>query len=130
MIMHPCPISPGKALLAVSLAAVLLSAAPTQAPDLRILAPADGATTQGPDVTVRLEVEGVELGGRSRNGAYALLTLDDLPPVKSYSPRFTFRGVGAGEHRLRVELQRAEGGAFDPPVVDSVVFRVTGAGRF
>lgn len=112
----------------VAALAALPAAVPAQSPEVRILAPAEGSTVAGPDLTVRLEVEGVVLGGRSRNGAYALMTLDDLPPVKSYSPRFTFRGVSDGEHRLRVELRRAEGGTFDPAVVATASFRVGGRG--
>jgi hypothetical protein len=125
---RPPSIRSVRGLLTAVAAAALLAAAPAQSPALRILAPADGATVQGPDLTVRLEVEGVELGGRSRNGAYALMTLDELPPVKSYSPRFTFRGVDTGEHRLQVELRRAEGGAFDPPVVATAEFRIADSG--
>lgn len=114
-------------MLAAALAA-LLATAPAQSPEVTIVAPAEGATVAGPDLTVRLEVEGVVLGGRARNGAYALMTLDEMPPVKSYSSRFTFRGVSDGPHLLRVELRRAEGGTFDPPVVATASFRV-GDGR-
>ena len=114
----------------IVLALCLVAAASTQAPELRIVAPAEGATVMGPNVTVLLEVEGVVLGGRARNGAYALLTLDEMPPVKSYSPRFTFRGVAGGSHRLQVELRRAEGGTFDPPVKGSASFQVDGARGF
>jgi len=117
-------------LLAAIAFLALTGAASPQSPTLTIVAPAEGDTVTGPDVTVRLEVDGAVLGGRARNGAHALLALDDLPPVKSYSPRFTFRGVSSGAHTLVVELRRSEGGEFDPPVRESVDFRVgAGGGR-
>ncbi|NIR59150.1 MAG: hypothetical protein GWO02_06350, partial [Gammaproteobacteria bacterium] len=72
-----------------------------------------------------LEATGVELGSRGRNGAHVLLFLDELPAMKSYAERFTFRGVAPGPHRLRAELRRADGAAFDPPVTAQVEFRVT-----
>jgi hypothetical protein len=103
---------------------LLIGATIVQAPALQVIEPTDGSTVRGSEITVRLQVEGVVLGGRTRNGAYALLTLDEMPPVKSYSPRFTFRGVPPGEHRLRVELRRAEGGEFDPPVLSEIQFTV------
>lgn len=95
-----------------------------QAPSLQIVEPADGATVPGPDVTVRLDVTGVELGGEDRRGAHVLLRMDRMPPVKSFADRFTFRALPTGPHRLRAELRRSDGSAFDPPVVDDVRFAI------
>lgn len=100
--------------------------------EVRIVRPQADATVQGTEVTVELEVEGVVLGGRARNGAYALLTLDDLPPVKSFSRRFTFRGVEGGDHLLVVELRRADGTRFEPAASARVRFTTAsprGGGR-
>lgn len=98
---------------------------PAQQPAaVRLLAPAAGETLAGPDVAVLLETEGVVLGGRASDGAYALLSLDGSPAVKSYSHRFTFRNVVAGEHSLRVELRRNDGAPFSPPAQATVRFRL------
>lgn len=125
----PTPFALTHTLVAALVGVALTGASAPQSPTLRVVAPAAGASFTGPDVTVRLEVDGAVLGGRARNGAHALLALDDLPPVKSYSPRFTFRGVSDGTHTLVVELRRAEGGEFDPPVRESVEFRVGAGGE-
>lgn len=110
------------ALLSIPAAAV--GAHGSQSPTVRILQPEPAAVLAGPDVTVRVQAEGVEIGSRGRNGALVLLKLDDLPAMKSYAEQFTFRGVAAGAHRVRAELRRPDGGAFDPPVHAEVAFRV------
>ncbi len=97
-----------------------------RSPELTIIEPEPDATVSGPDLTIRVRVSNVELGGRARNGAYVLLRLDDLPPMKSYAARFTFRGVAAGEHRLAAELRRADGAPFEPAATASVQFRIAG----
>lgn len=89
---------------------------------VRIVLPQADATIQGTDLVVELEVDGVVLGGRARNCAYALLSLDDVPPVKSFSRRFTFRRVEPGSHRLSVELRRPDGTRFEPEARASVRF--------
>lgn len=119
----------------VCLAALVLGALSTagalesQAPSLEIAEPVEGAAVAGPDVVVLLEATGVQIGNRGRNGAHVLLFLDEFPAMKSYAERFTFRGVADGVHRLRAELRRPDGAAFDPPVVAEVEFRVAGSNR-
>lgn len=98
-------------------------AAGTSQAALRIVRPEPDQTIAGGNVVVEIEVEGVVLGGRTRNGAYALLTLDDMPPVKSLAPRFTFRNVPAGEHLVLAELRRPDGSRFEPEVEVRVRFR-------
>jgi len=112
--------------LAVSMALVAgaLPVRAAQTPSVRILEPANDSTVAGPDVRVRLEADGVELGSRGRSGAHVLLRLDEMPAMKSYAERFTFRGVAAGTHRLRVELRRPDGGGFEPAVTASIEFTV------
>lgn len=111
--------------VAVGLLATLPAAGRQRLPELSIQQPEPGSTVNGSDLTVLVQVANVELGGRERNGAYVLLRLDDLPPMKSYAARFTFRGVAPGEHELVAELRRADGAAFAPPVTASVEFRMT-----
>ncbi len=100
----------------------------SQAPSVKILEPASDSTVVGPNLRVRVEAEGVELGSRGRNGAHVLLRLDDMPAMKSYAERFTFRGVADGTHRLQVELRRPDGGGFEPAVTADVEFTVTAPG--
>jgi len=113
-------------------AAVLVVLAPGahagQGPSVEILEPPVDAAVAGPDVRVRVEASGVGLGRRGRNGAHVLLQLDDMPAMKSYAERFTFRSVGDGEHRLEVELRRPDGAAFEPAVTASTTFTVASTG--
>ena len=111
----------------VALLAGTLPAYASQTPSVKILEPAENSSVAGPDVPIRLEAEGVELGSRGRNGAHVLLRLDEMPAMKSYAERFTFRGVAPGTHRLHVELRRPDGGGFEPAVTASVEFTVTAA---
>ena len=94
-------------------------------PLVRVLSPVQDAQVAGPDVEVRMEVEGVTLSPRrSRMGAYVLLRLDNAPPVKTFTNNFTYKGVSAGSHTLRVELRRNDDTSFDPPVRTQVRFAV------
>ena len=122
-------LSAGACLAAILAAALTVQAVGPQAPTLKIVEPGDGASVTGGDVALLLEATGVQIGSRGRNGAHVLLFLDELPAMKSYAERFTFRGVAAGPHRLRAELRRPDGAAFDPPVVAQVEFRVTDSTR-
>jgi hypothetical protein len=111
-------------LLAVmGLATLGLSQAPN--PGVQILSPENDAVVQGPDVVVKMRVQGVQLTPRrSGNGAYLMLRMDDSPPVKGYSDTFTYRDVPAGNHVVRVELRRADGTVFNPPLRTQVRFSV------
>ena len=100
-----------------------------QEPSLRIAQPEAGATIAGPNVRVVLTATGVILGGSDRSGGYVLLGVDDLPPVRCYSDRFTFQGIEVGEHRLRAELRHPDGRPFEPPVASEVVFTVAAGAR-
>jgi len=96
-----------------------------QQPQVSVLSPMQDAQMTGPDVEVQMEVEGVTLSPRrSRMGAYILLRLDNAPPVKTFTDSFTYKGVGAGNHTLRVELRRNDDTSFDPPVRTQVRFSV------
>lgn len=96
-----------------------------QQPSLRVLSPENGATVGGPNVELRMDVRGVELTPReSSNSAYVQLKLDELPPVKSYTDTFTFQGVAAGNHMVRIELRRGDGSQLNPPVRAQVRFSV------
>ncbi len=119
-----------RALIVVIVVSLVSSAAAQdQGPSLRILSPEDGATVQGSNVELRIRVTGVELSPRqASNTAYALLRLDDAPPLKAYADTFTFRDVAAGNHVVRVELRRSDGSAFQPALRSQVRFAVR-AGR-
>ena len=94
-------------------------------PQISVLSPTQDAQVSGPDIEVRMEVEGVTLSPRrSRLGAYVLLRLDNAPPVKTFTENFTYKGVSAGSHTLRVELRRNDDTSFDPPVRTQVRFAV------
>lgn len=96
-----------------------------QQPSLRVLSPENGAAVDGPNIELRMEVRGVELTPReSSNSAYVQLKLDELPPVKSYTDTFTFQGVAAGNHMVRIELRRGDGSHLNPPVRAQVRFTV------
>lgn len=110
--------------------ALAIAALQSSQPSLRIVAPEANERVSGTDVEVILEVRGAELVGRASSaGAYVLLQLDQLPPVKCYSNRFTFQGVSEGGHLLRAELRRADGTSMDPPVRARVRFTVVAPGR-
>jgi len=95
-----------------------------QEPSVRVLSPENGGVV-GRNVQLQMEIKGVELTPRpSSNTAYVLLRLDDAPPVKAYSDSFTFQDVSPGNHQVRVELRRSNGGAFSPPVRTRVRFTV------
>jgi hypothetical protein len=101
-----------------------LAAGAFQTPSVKIAEPAMDSAVAGPDLRVKVEAEGVELGSRGRNGAHVLLRLDNMPAMKSYAESFTFRGVADGEHKLEVELRRPDGGGFEPPVIARTTFTV------
>jgi hypothetical protein len=116
---------PDRRVLLVVVALATLAMAQAQQPSLRILSPAEDATVAGRDVVLRMEVKGIELTPRqSSNGAYVLLRLDDAPPIKAYSDSFTFQGVAAGNHLVRIELRRSDGSPLNPPVLTQVRFSV------
>lgn len=110
--------------LAALLVIGTLVAATSQGPSIRIVSPANGASVSGPDVEVEIRAEGVALGGEPGPGGYALLRIDDLPPVKVYAEAFVFQGTEPGEHVLRAELRRTDGSRFEPPVEHMVRFDV------
>lgn len=92
---------------------------------IEVASPENGAEVTGPNVEIRMRVEGVELTSRrSGAGAHVLLRLDDHPPVKSFNDRFTFQGVSTGNHMVRVELRHTDGSAFSPPARAQVRFAV------
>lgn len=113
-----------RALLVITIAAMAsMALVQEQGPSLRILSPEEGATVQGSNLELKMQVRGVALSpSRSSNSAYVLLRLDDAPPLKAYSDTFTFRDVASGNHVVRAELRRADGSAFQPPLRTQVRF--------
>jgi hypothetical protein len=110
--------------IVIAAAAITLGVVGQEAPSIRIVSPEDGSTVPGPEVEVELRATGVALAGEPGTGGYALLRLDDLPPVRVYSESFVFQGTGSGPHVLRAELRRTDGSRFEPPATDEVRFAV------
>ncbi len=118
------------ALLIVAASLTAVAASQVQKPAVQIVSPGNGAVVEGRNVVVELRVQGVELTPRrASNGAYVLLRIDDAPPVKSFTSKFTFQGVQVGNHLLRAELRRSDGSTFDPPVRSQVRFAVRPSAR-
>lgn len=112
-------------LLIIAISITSLAFAQDPGPSLRILSPEDGASVQGRNVELKMEVRGVELSPRrASNTAYALVRLDDAPPLKAYADTFTFQDIAAGNHVVRVELRRSDGTAFQPELRTQVRFMV------
>lgn len=107
-----------------------------------IVEPADGAVVEGPDVTVRLALEGMTLaaaGDTTPGTGHHHLFLDaDLSPLGQPIPvvegsvihmgdastEYTFSGVEPGEHRLITVVGDGLHVPLEPLVVDTVVFTV------
>ena len=107
-------------LLALALAAGLALAPPPgagAAPGDALRAPPDGAMIAGDRVTVQLDPDAPRY----------LLWLDLWPVVAvNAAESYTFAGVPAGEHQLRVEAVQADASSFDPPVFQVVRFSTAG----
>ncbi len=118
------------ALLIVAASLTAVAASQAQKPAVQIVSPGNGAVVEGRNVIVELRVQGVELTPRrASNAAYVLLRIDDAPPVKSFTSKFTFQDVQAGNHLLRGELRRSDGSSFDPAVRTQVRFTVRPSAR-
>lgn len=119
------------------------AAAPAPAPMMvSITEPVDGAVVDGPNVTVRLAAQGVEIrpAGEVLEGTghhHILLDADlnepgtPVPTVPGSvihlgdgSAEYTFEGVAAGEHRLITVVADGIHVPLQPWVVDTVTFTV------
>lgn len=119
------------------------AAAPAEvAPEVRIVAPAQGEEVEGPDVVVQLEVSGIDIvpaGDTASGTGHHHLYLDaDLAPfdvpipavpgqvvhMGDGSSSFTFEGVAPGEHRVIAVVGDGLHVPLQPPVVDTVRFTV------
>jgi len=107
-----------------------------------IVEPADGAVVEGPDVTVRLGLEGMTLaqaGDTTPGTGHHHLFLDaDISPfgqpipvvegevihMGDASTEYTLTGVEPGEHRLITVVGDGLHVPLEPLVVDTVVFTV------
>lgn len=107
-----------------------------------IVEPADGAVVEGPDVTVRLALEGMTLaaaGDTTTGTGHHHIFLDaDLSPLGQPIPvvegsvihmgdastEYTLTGVEPGEHRLITVVGDGLHVPVEPLVVDTVTFTV------
>jgi hypothetical protein len=112
------------------------------APQVRIVAPAEGEEVDGPNVTIRLEASGIDIvpaGDTASGTGHHHLYLDtDLAPfdvpipavpgqvihMGDGSSSYTFEGVAAGEHRVIAVVGDGVHVPLQPPVVDTVLFTV------
>lgn len=110
---------------------------------VRILEPADGATV-GPDVTVRVEAEGIEIApaadaipGTGHHHFYLdrdvaswtmVIPADDPQIVHKGdgTSEHTFTGLAPGEHRIITVIANPAHIPIDPPAADTVTFMVGG----
>ena len=120
----------GAVLLIIVASLTATAASQAQEPAVRIVSPGNGAVVEAQNVVVEMQVQGVELTPRrTSNAAYVLLRMDDAPPVKSFTSKFTFQDVSTGNHLLRAELRRADGSTFNPPARTQVRFSVRASTR-
>jgi hypothetical protein len=120
------------------------TAAAVTMPTVTIVTPAEGSTLEGSDAVVTLTVEGIEVApiaeGRMDTGHHHLYLDVDLTPLELMVPldnpqiihmgdgrsTHTFEGLAPGEHRVIAVLADPTHTPIDPPVVDTVTFRVSG----
>jgi LPXTG-motif cell wall-anchored protein len=133
--------------LLAAIVATFALASSVSAQEVRITAPASGATV-GPNVTVSIAVTGTTLvpaaSATKRDDLHVhyLLDVDPAPylsgntPVPAGNPNIvhsgalsnTFENVAAGAHRVNVLLGYADHTAFQPVVDPSVTFTVAAGG--
>jgi hypothetical protein len=117
-------------------------AAPSAPREVRIVAPTEGAEVMGPDVTVELEVTGIEIvpaGDTASGTGHHHLYLDaDLAPMNEPIPSvpgqiihmgdgssaYTLEGLEPGEHRVIAVVGDGVHVPVQPPMVDTVRFVV------
>ena len=110
--------------------------------EVRIVAPTEGAEVMGPDVTVELQVTGIEIvpaGDTASGTGHHHLYLDaDLAPMDQPIPSvpgqiihmgdgsssYTFEGLEPGEHRVIAVVGDGVHVPVQPPMADTVRFVV------
>ena len=122
----------------------MMSAAPPEGASVTIVSPADGAAFDAGDVTVTLQVSGIQIqpaGTLIEGTAHHHLFLDtDITPPHQAIPasmdqivhlgtgasEHTFTGLAPGQHRLIAVLADGLHFPFDPALTDTVEFTVGG----
>lgn len=103
---------------------------PASTAELTIVEPRFGATVEGPDVDVVVEVEGATvLEEASRDlrpdtGHIHVLVNDRVDTLLA-GERYTIAGLDPGEYIIKVEFAAADHGSFSPPVIEIVRVTVT-----
>ena len=116
--------------------------APEDVPTVRIVQPEEGASV-GPDVTVLLETEGIEIVSITPpvpgTGHHHLYVDVDLTPLSEMIPQnnpriihkgdgsseFLLEGLAPGEHRIIAVVADPAHLPVDPPIVDTLHFTVS-----
>jgi hypothetical protein len=102
---------------------------PTSTGSITIVEPERGELVEGDSVTVKIELEGACLLEEAQrevrpDTGHMHLTLDSEVVTLLAGLEFTIDDVGPGSHLLQAEFSAADHGPFDPPVVQTVQFRV------
>jgi hypothetical protein len=131
--MTPRPASLIVTLLVLGLAGLLAGCAASPAatvapPAIKVLAPLDGTEVAGTELKVQVETTGLKLVNPSNTlvpgEGHVHFTLDGQPFKMSVSPDYVFTDVTPGPHTLKAELVQNDTKSFDPPVAQTVTFRV------
>ncbi len=102
-------------------------------PDITITSPAAGATVSGPDVTIGFSVsnlkivappaDGKNVAGQGHLHGY----LDDGQYIPIADTSYVAKGLSAGKHKFRLELQNNDHSLLSPKVMKEVEFTVGSA---
>jgi hypothetical protein len=105
------------------------SSRPSSTGSIEITQPTRGEVVEGPSVTVKVALEGATLlEEASRNirpdTGHMHITLDGTVITLLAGLEYTIETVEPGTHVLQAEFVAADHGPFDPPVIETVSFRV------
>lgn len=136
-------------LIAACLSVVVLAACGSEgesavtAASVTFLQPTSGATVSGPDVTVQLATQGVEIvpvsDTRDGTGHHHIFINEDPTPIGQQIPmdqpnvrhfgtgvtEFVLEGLEPGEHRLIALVADWEHVPLEPVVTDTIIITVT-----
>jgi hypothetical protein len=96
---------------------------------LKIVAPTNGATVKGPDVTVRVELTGATIADQGEttvrpNEGHVHISLDNKVQTIYAGESFVVKNVTGGTHTIQAEFVAADHGFFQPRIIETVFFTV------
>lgn len=104
---------------------------PASTAELTIVEPRPGASLEGPDIDVVVQVEGATILERaSRNltpdtGHIHVIVDGEVIDRNVFEDRYTVKDLEPGDHIIKVEFAAADHGSFSPPVIETVRITVT-----